>query len=121
MTDDIEEKDESAIEESDGAQHRRFILRNDIKARLDKYLCSRLPGLSRSRLQKLINEGAVNVNGQLPKNSTIIRAGDTIDVVVPPPTIKQILAEDIPIHVLYEDDHIIVVNKQPDLVVHPAR
>lgn len=116
-----ETTDPDCIEESDGAQHRRYILRNDIKNRLDKYLCTRLPGLSRARLQKLINEGAVTVNGSVPRNSTVVRSGDVIDVVVPPPTIKQIPAEDIPIRVLYEDDHLILINKQPDLVVHPAR
>ncbi len=109
------------IEESDGAQHKRFILKNDIKYRLDKYLCSRLPGLSRSRLQKLINEGAVSINGQPPKNSTIVRIHDVIDIVVPPPTFKQIQAEPIPIDVLYEDDNLMIINKQADLVVHPAR
>jgi len=113
--------EDATIEESDGAQHRRFILRNDIRNRLDKYLCSRLPGLSRSRLQRLINEGAVTVNNRPPRNSTIIRAGDVIDVVVPPPPIQQILAEDIPLDVLYEDEYLIVINKQADLVVHPAR
>jgi len=110
-----------AIEESDGAQHKRFILQRDIKRRLDRYLTARLPGLSRSRLQKLINEGAVTVNDQIPKSSTIVRQRDVVDVVVPPPAIKQIPAEPIPLDVLYEDEHLIVVNKQADLVVHPAR
>ncbi len=118
----IEADDFDAIEESVRPQHRRFKLqRADIKRRLDRYLTSRLPALSRSRLQKMINDGAVTVNGKLPKSSTIIKQGDVIDVDVPPPTIKQIPAENIPISVLYEDDQIIVVNKQADLVVHPAR
>jgi len=120
--DDIEEfSDDDAIEESDGAQHRRFRLQRDIKRRLDRYLRSRLPGLSRSRLQKLINEGAVTVNEQIPKSSTIVRQSDVIDIMVPPPAIKQIPAENIPLHIVYEDDHIIVVNKQSNLIVHPAR
>ena len=110
-----------AIEESDGAQHRRFILQRDIKRRLDRYLTTRLPGLSRSRLQKLINEGAVSVNGRPPKSSTIVRQRDVIDVMVPPPPLKQIPPEPIPLSILYEDDHLIVINKQADLVVHPAR
>lgn len=123
--DDVEETvaaDEfDAVEESLRPQHRRFRLRRDIKRRLDRYLTTRLPALSRSRLQKLINDGAVTVNGKLPKASTIIRQGDVVDVDVPPPPLKQIPAEDIPIEVLYEDEHLIVVNKQADLVVHPAR
>ena len=120
--DDPDAGDEfDALEESDGAQHRRFRLQRDIKRRLDRYLRSRLPGLSRSRLQKLINEGAVTVNNDIPKSSTIVKQGDIVDIIVPPPAIKQIPAEDIPIDVLYEDEHIIVVNKQADLIVHPAR
>ncbi|MBI1372800.1 MAG: RluA family pseudouridine synthase [Phycisphaera sp.] len=110
-----------AVVESDGAQHQRFILKRDVHRRLDLYLQSHLEGLSRSRLQKLINEGAVTVNGKTPKSSTILRDGDVVDVLVPPPSLKQIPAEDIPIEILYEDEHIIVVNKQADLVVHPAR
>lgn len=108
-------------EESDHPEHRRFKLTRDLNKRLDRYLCDRLPGLSRSRLQKLINEGAVTVNGRAPKSSTKIRLGDEIDVVVPPPLIKQIPPEDIPLDILYEDNHLIVLNKQPNLIVHPAR
>jgi len=124
--DDGDDRDEvfdefDAIEESDGAQHRRFILQREIKRRLDRYLTTRLPGLSRSKLQKLINEGAVTVNGESPKSSTIVKQHDVIDVMVPPPPIKQIPPEPIPLSVLYEDDHLIVINKQPNLVVHPAR
>ena len=116
--------DEVVIEdvvESEGAQHRRFRLQRHIKRRLDHYLRARLPGLSRSRLQKLINEGAVTVNEGEPKASTIVKLGDVIDVVVPPPTFKRVPAERIPLSVLYEDEHLIVLNKQPGLVVHPAR
>ena len=110
-----------ALIESDGAQHQRFILQREIKRRLDRYLTARLPGLSRSRLQKLINEGAVTVNNRPPKASTVVKNGDIIDVMVPPPPIKQIPAEDIPLDILYEDEHLIVINKQANLVVHPAR
>ncbi|MHB1155602.1 MAG: RluA family pseudouridine synthase [Phycisphaerales bacterium] len=124
---DLTADDEQAIDEfdalveSDGAQHRRFILQRDIKRRLDRYLTSRLPGLSRSRLQKLINEGAVTVNGNPPKSSTIVKQRDVVEVVVPPPTFKQIQAENIPLSILYEDEYLIVINKQANLVVHPAR
>ncbi len=107
--------------ESDRPDHRRFVLTEDINQRLDRYLCKQLPGLSRSRLQKLINEGAVKVNDHTPKASTKLHAGDVVDLLVPPPEIKQIPAEPIPVDVLYEDDHLIVINKQMDLVVHPAR
>ena len=113
--------DVSALEESDDPEHRRFKLTRDLRKRLDRYLCDRFPGLSRSRLQKLINEGAVTVNRRQPKSSTILRLDDEIDVLVPPPPIKQIHAESIPLNIIFEDEHLIVINKQMDLVVHPAR
>jgi 23S rRNA pseudouridine1911/1915/1917 synthase len=117
------DKDEfDSVEESERPQHRRFRLqRADIKRRLDRYLTSRLPALSRSKLQKLINDGAVMVNNKLPKSSLILKSGDVIDIDVPPPNFKVIPAEDIPLDVLYEDEQVIVLNKQADLVVHPAR
>ena len=117
----MDDDDDSAIEESDDHEHRRFRLTRDLKKRLDRYLCDRFPSLSRSKLQKLINEGAVTLNGRKPKSSTIIRIDDVIDVVVPPPPIKQIPPEQIPLNIIYEDDYLIAVNKQANLVVHPAR
>ena len=119
--DELTDVDASAVEESDAPEHRRFKLTRDLRKRLDRYLCDRFPGLSRSRLQKLINEGAVTVNARQPKSSTVLRIDDEIDVLVPPPPIKQIPAEHIPLNVLFEDEHLIVINKQADLVVHPAR
>lgn len=118
---EIVSEDDVASEESDEPQHRRFKLQRDLRKRLDRWLCDKFPGLSRSRLQKLINEGAVTVNGRPPKSSTTLRVGDEVDVIVPPPEIKQIPAEPIPLDVLFEDAHLIVINKQADLVVHPAR
>ncbi len=119
---DLISSDADEMVESDGAQHRRYRIQRELQhRRLDRFLCGRLPSLSRSRLQKLINEGAVMVNGREPKASTALRPGDVVDVVVPPPAIKQVPAEDIPLEVLYEDDALLVVNKQADLVVHPAR
>lgn len=110
-----------ASQESDGAQHRRFRLLKDVKLRLDRYLTKKLPGLSRSRLQRLINQGGVSINLKQPKSSTVLRLGDVVDVIVPPPPMKEVPAENIRLNVLYEDNQIIVINKQADLVVHPAR
>ena len=118
---DPSDADPDALEESDQPEHRRFKLQRDVRKRLDHYLRDRLRSLSRSRLQKLINEGAVTVNGREPKSSTILRLGDVIDVLVPPAPIKQLPAENMPLDVIHEDDHIIVINKQANLVVHPAR
>jgi len=105
----------------DGAERRQFQVRRDVRKRLDVYLQGRLRGISRSRVQKLVEAGGVTVNGLLPKASTIIHCGDYIDVILPPPAIRIIEPEPIPLSILHEDDTFIVINKQADLIVHPAR
>jgi 23S rRNA pseudouridine1911/1915/1917 synthase len=114
--------DESGSTDDDGALRRVvFELRRDLKSRLDKYLTTRITFMSRNQLQRLIDEGGVTVNGRQPKASTVLRAGDVIEVVVPPPPSGVIRPEEIPLDVLYEDTHLIVLNKAPDIIVHPAR
>ena len=98
-----------------------FELTRDLDKRLDKFLADRVPFLSRTQLQRLIEESAVTVNGRVPKASTRLHRGDRVVATLPPPPSNAIGAENIPLQVLYEDDHLIVVNKQPDLIVHPAR
>lgn len=99
----------------------RFTLTRDLNKRLDKYLVDRVPFLSRTSLQNLIHEEAVTVNGRVPKPSTKLRKGDEIIAVLPPPPSTEIPAEDIPLDILFEDDHLIVINKRADIIVHPAR
>lgn len=98
-----------------------FTLGRDLKSRLDKYLTSRIAYLSRTQLQRVIEDGGVTVNGRPAKASTKLRLGDRVEVVVPPPRPRHIQPERIPIDVLYEDEHIIVLNKRADIIVHPAR
>ncbi len=104
-----------------GPKHRHFTVTRDPDKRLDVYLQQRLKGISRSRIQKLIDLGGVTVNGQTPKHSTLIHQGDRIDVILPPRAVRTILPEPIPIDVVYEDDWFIIINKQANLIVHPAR
>jgi len=97
---------------------------NSIKERrIDKYLHSRpeLSEFSRSFIQNIIKEGAVKVNGKIVKPSFKLSPGDKIDLTVPEPPSKEILPEDIPLDIIYQDNDIIVLNKQPDMLVHPAR
>ncbi len=91
--------------------------------RVDKYLHSRpeLSEFSRSFIQSIIKEGAVKVNGKIVKPSFKLSPGDKIDLTVPEPPSKEILPEDIPLNIIYKDDDIIVLNKQSDMLVHPAR
>jgi 23S rRNA pseudouridine1911/1915/1917 synthase len=88
--------------------------------RLDVLLTSRFPDLSRSHLQKLITEGLVTVNGKVAKANYKTQAEDNISITFPEAKSVQILAEDIPLNILYEDADIIVVNKLRGMVVHPA-
>lgn len=98
-----------------------FTLARDLEKRLDRYLVDRVPFLSRTALQRLIDEAAVTVNGRVPKASTKLRKGDTVVAMLPPPPSSEIPAEEIPLSILYEDEDLIIVNKQPGLIVHPAR
>lgn len=99
----------------------RFVLSRDLDKRLDRYLVDRVPFLSRTSLQRLIREEAVTVNGRVPKPSTRLRKGDEVIAILPPPPSREIPAENIPLDILYEDDHFIVINKHDDIIVHPAR
>jgi 23S rRNA pseudouridine1911/1915/1917 synthase len=99
----------------------RFDLARDLNKRLDRYLVDRIPFLSRTSLQRLIREEAVTVNGRIPKASTKLRRGDAVVAVLPPPPSRDIPAEPIPLDILYEDEHLIVLNKHDDIIVHPAR
>lgn len=117
----IEEAAEKGLDDDSELRTVVFRVKRDLGKRLDKYLTDRIAFLSRTQLQKLIDEGGVLVNDRPPKSSTKINAGDTVEVVIPAPPPSNIQPEDIPLDVLFEDDHLIVLNKQPDIIVHPAR
>lgn len=108
-------------EDDDAPVTVRFELARDLQKRLDRYLVDRIPFMSRTALQRLIEEDAVRLNDRTPKASTKLRLGDVVDVVLPPPPSNEIPPEDIPLEVVHEDDDLIVLNKQPDIIVHPAR
>jgi 23S rRNA pseudouridine1911/1915/1917 synthase len=89
--------------------------------RIDKYLHGRFRNLSRHFIQNAIKAGTVKVNGQPVKPSFKLSHRDVIEFVLPEPEKKEIEPEDIPLDVIYEDDDLIILNKPPDLIVHPAR
>ena len=89
--------------------------------RIDKYLHGRFRSFSRVMLQKQICDGAVKVNGKIVKPSFKLSPGDEINLTLPAPTSKDIPPEDIPLNIIYEDSCLIVLNKQPNIIVHPAR
>jgi 23S rRNA pseudouridine1911/1915/1917 synthase len=88
--------------------------------RLDAFLASHIEGWSRARLQLLIEEADVLVNGHAVKSSYKLRLSDEIEVELTPPPSTSFAPEDIPLDVVYEDDELIVVNKPAGIVVHPA-
>jgi 23S rRNA pseudouridine1911/1915/1917 synthase len=88
--------------------------------RLDLFLAAACSDLSRSRIQKLIQDGAVHVDGAAAKRSHAVRAGESVTVEIPAPQPTELVAEDIPLAILYEDDQLLAIDKPPGLVVHPA-
>lgn len=88
--------------------------------RLDICLAEAGLGLTRSQAQRLIDDGFVKVGGAARKANYKIRPGDVVKAVIPEPEFVEVVAQDIPVEVMYEDDDIVVVNKRAGMVVHPA-
>ena len=88
--------------------------------RLDVYLAARCSDLSRSRIRRLIDEGQVTVDGRLGKASTRLAAGQTVTLEVPPPSPTELRPWDILLSVVFEDEHLIVIDKPAGMTVHPA-
>ncbi|NUU77948.1 RluA family pseudouridine synthase [Paenibacillus xylanilyticus] len=90
------------------------------KERIDKYITEAMDDVSRSQVQLWIGDGLVTVNGAVVKANAKLAEGDLIELQIPEPTAVEIIAEDIPLEVVYEDSDVIVINKPRGLVVHPA-
>ena len=104
---------------SERVLHVRF--ENQASERLDKFLVSSLPEFSRSRIQGLIADGFVDVNGRAAqKAGQPLETGDSLTVRIPPPVPTHLVAEQIPLDVIFENDDLLVVNKPAGMVVHPA-
>jgi 23S rRNA pseudouridine1911/1915/1917 synthase len=88
--------------------------------RLDRFVAAELSRYSRSRLQQLIREGFVKLNGAAARPRDLVRAGDEIELTEPPPEKIDNQPEAIPLEILFEDDNLIVINKPAGLVVHPG-
>jgi 23S rRNA pseudouridine1911/1915/1917 synthase len=92
----------------------------DAGTRLDTYLAAQIGDWSRARLQRLIESGDVLVNSKVAKASYKVAANDEIEVELSPPPAGNFAPENIPLEIVFEDDHVIVINKPAGLVVHPA-
>ncbi len=91
----------------------------DAGVRLDAFLAGRMEK-TRSAVQKLIDQGSVQVNGSAAAKNTRLRVGDWVEVEVPPPEELDVKPQDIPLDIVYEDGDLLVVNKPKGMVVHPA-
>ncbi len=88
--------------------------------RLDAFLANALPDMSRSAVQKLLENGCVTLNGKPGRKNDRVNEGDEIKVTLPEPKRLDVEAKDIPLDIVYEDEDVLVINKPKGLVVHPA-
>ncbi|HIK06216.1 MAG TPA: RluA family pseudouridine synthase [Trichormus sp. M33_DOE_039] len=98
-----------------------FLQVEEDSARLDRYLAEELPDLSRSRIQQLIEQSKVQINGNVCTSKKInVKVGDRITLEIPEAQPLELKAENIPLDILYEDEQLLILNKPAGLVVHPA-
>ncbi len=96
-----------------------IVCENEDSGRIDAFLSDKLE-LTRSHIVKLIEQGNVTVNGKCATKSIKVKVGDNICVNIPDAVPPSVTAENIPLHIVYEDEHLLVVNKPKGMVVHPA-
>src|SRR3954449_1377379 len=114
------EADEEDSTDAD-LKHYKWRISKNLTRRLDQYLVDRVGYLSRAGVQRLIAEGLIKVNGRVAKASYHPRIDDIVEMVAPPEPVNELVPEPIPLDIVYEDDYLLALNKQADLVVHPAR
>ncbi len=119
LTDEI--NDPEGVEQ-DLYEHYHFVVdRGQGLLRIDKYLHAKIEGVSRNKIQNTARAGNILVNGEAVKPNYKVKPGDDISIVMAhPPREIELLPEDIPINVVFEDEHIIIVNKDAGMVVHPG-
>jgi len=119
---DKDEEIEIQEEESELFEHYRFdVSKGQEPLRIDKFLMNRVENATRSKIQAAAEAGSILVNDKPIKSNYKVKPGDVITVVFAhPPREIELIPQDIPINVVYEDDDIIIINKQPNMVVHPG-
>lgn len=120
--DDLELGSDGESSEDELFEHHKFeVDKGQSLLRLDKYLAINMRNTSRNRIQDAADEGSILVNGKPQKSSYKVKPFDLISIVMPYPKYEnEIIAEDIPLDIVYEDDQVLVVNKAPGMVVHPG-
>ncbi|NLJ43038.1 MAG: RluA family pseudouridine synthase [Bacteroidales bacterium] len=114
--------EEEISDQQDLYEHYRYVVDpGQSLLRIDKYLSSRIENVSRTRIQDAANAGNILVNNKTVRPNYRVKPGDVVQIVLPdPPREIELIPEDIKINIVYEDDDVIVVNKEPGMVVHPA-
>jgi 23S rRNA pseudouridine1911/1915/1917 synthase len=114
--------DEEQIEQQDLFEHFRFVVdQRQSLLRIDRYITDRIENTSRTRVQAAANAGNILVNSKPVKPNYKVKPGDLVQIVLPtPPREIELIPQDIPINIVYEDDDVLVVNKEAGMVVHPA-
>lgn len=104
----------------DGTTERYTICAGEEGLRLDVYLAGRGAGLSRSQIRKALEEDRVKVEGRRVKAGHRLRAGESVELTIPEPVPSAVRPEEIPLSIVYEDEHLLVVDKPAGMVVHPS-
>jgi 23S rRNA pseudouridine1911/1915/1917 synthase len=114
--------EEEVVDQTELFEHFRFEVNpRQSLLRIDKYLTDRIENASRTRIQNAANAGNIIVNGNPIKPNYRVKPGDIVQIVLPnPPREIELIPQNIPINIVYEDDDLVVVNKAPGMVVHPA-
>lgn len=120
-SEEITEEESDAETDSGDVLHFHFRATKTQTRRIDQFLTDRLAWLSRAAIQRCIDDDLVKVNGKPTKASYKIKADDVIDMVAPPQPVHDLVPEPIPLDIIYEDEHFLALNKQANLIVHPAR
>jgi len=118
----IEENKDNIEESNELFEHYNFVADpGQALLRIDKWLMNRVENVTRNKIQNAAKSGLIRVNGKPVKSNYKVRPADDISVVMPePPRDTEILPENIPLNIVYEDDDVIVINKPAGMVVHPA-
>lgn len=115
------DKDLIEIEDFDDENDEEILIISDKdNERIDVFVSGKLEDTSRSSVQKLITDGNITVNGKEIKSNYKIKLNDSIHIILPEPQVLDVVAEDIPLEIVYEDDDLAVINKPQGMVVHPA-
>lgn len=119
---EFELQDDVSEEQSELFEHFKIVVdKGQALLRLDKFLTTKIQNASRTKVQYAAEAGNIHVNGKPEKSSYKVKPSDIISVVLPhPPHVTELIPEDIPLNIMYEDEHLLIVNKDAGMVVHPG-